>query len=234
MLCCVAPRVGFRDSQSTLCCVAPRVGVRDSQSTLCCVATRVGVRDSQSTLCRAAPRVGVRDSQSTLWCVAPRVGVRDSQSTLCCVLSNPLLASSPSKEVTKKEVQSSDSEVELFAPPPTAPVPQKKVKGKTALPSAPPIDPPASKRRTGSTIPRETTSLGVGDWLTDKDIVCWLNQEVYHNEIDEPRVWTLALLYIKTLSRYMDRVESGTRLANMRWCRRHIFVVSSDDKEGLH
>ena len=30
----VAPRVGVRDSQSTLCCVAPRVGVRDSQSTL--------------------------------------------------------------------------------------------------------------------------------------------------------------------------------------------------------
>ena len=44
----VAPRVGVRDSQSTLFCVAPRVGVRDSQSTLCCVAPRVGVRDSQS------------------------------------------------------------------------------------------------------------------------------------------------------------------------------------------
>ena len=102
---------------------------------LCCVAPRVGVRDSQSTLCCMAPRVGVRDSQSTLCCVAPRVGVRD--------------------------------------------------------------------------------------W------VC-------HNEIDEPRAWTLALLYIKRLSRYMERVESGTRLANMRWCRRHIFVVNSDDKEGLH
>ena len=30
----VAPRVGVRDSQSTLCCVAPQVGVRDSQSTV--------------------------------------------------------------------------------------------------------------------------------------------------------------------------------------------------------
>ena len=30
----MAPRVGVRDSQSTLCGVAPRVGVRDSQSTL--------------------------------------------------------------------------------------------------------------------------------------------------------------------------------------------------------
>ena len=50
-LCCVAPRVGVRDSQSTLCFVAPGVGVRDSQSTLCCVTPQVGVRDLQSTLC---------------------------------------------------------------------------------------------------------------------------------------------------------------------------------------
>ena len=81
------------------------------------------------------------------------------------VLSTPLFASPPGKEVKKKEVQSSYSEVDLFAPPPT---------------------------------------------------------------------WTLALLYIKRLSRHMERVESGTRLANMKWCRRHIFVVTSDDKEGLH
>ena len=59
-------------------------------------------------------------------------------------------------------------------------------------------------------------------------------QEVYHNEINEPCAWTLALLYIKRLSKYMERVESGTRLANMRWCHRHIFVVNPGDKEGLH
>ena len=161
------------------------------------------------------------------------------------VLSNPLLACPLGKEVKKKEVRSSDSEVDLFAPPPTAPVPEKKVKGKKALPSAPPkvkgkkasappVDPPTSKRCTRSTIPSKTTPLGVGDWLTDKDIVCWLNQELRHMEIDEPLAWTLALLYIKRLSRYMQRVEPGERLANMRWCRRHIFVVNSDDKEGLH
>ena len=92
---------------------------------------------------------------------------------------------------------------------PSAP---RKVKGKRALPSAPPIDPPTSKRRTRSTIASETTPLGVGDWLTNKDIVCWWNQEVCHNEIREPRAWTLAGLYFKRLSKCMRRVESCTRL----------------------
>ena len=152
------------------------------------------------------------------------------------VLSNPhpLLASPPGKEVKKKEVQSSHSEVDPFAPPPTAHVPEKKAKAKHALSSVPSVDPPSSQRRTRSTIPRERTPFGVGDWLIDKDIVCWLNQEVRHIEIDEPRVWSLALLYIKKLSKYMQSVESGESMANMRWCRRHIFVVNSDDKEGLH
>ena len=40
------------------------------------------------------------------------------------ILCNPLLASPPGEEVKKKEMQSSDSEVDLFAPPPTAPVPE--------------------------------------------------------------------------------------------------------------
>ena len=141
------------------------------------------------------------------------------------LLSNPLLDSPPDKEVKKKAVQSSDLEVDLFAPPSTA-----KAKAKKALPSAPPVDPPTSQRGTRSTIPSETTPLVVGDWLTDKDIVCCLNQEVCHNEIDEPRAWSLALLYIKRLSKYMQRVESGEKMANMRWCRLHIFVFNSDDK----
>ena len=32
----------------------------------------------------------------------------------------------------------------------------------------------------------------------------------------------------------MEKVESGTTPANMRWCRRHTFVVNANDKEGLH
>ena len=53
-------------------------------------------------------------------------------------------------------------------------------------------------------------------------------------KIDEPRAWTLAVLYIKRLSRCMRRVESGTRMDNMRCCRRRIFVANSNDEEGLH
>ena len=54
------------------------------------------------------------------------------------LLSNPLLASPPGKEMRKKEAQSSNSEVDRFAPPPTALVPRQKEKIKKALPSAPP------------------------------------------------------------------------------------------------
>ena len=36
------------------------------------------------------------------------------------LLSNPLLASPPGKQVRKKEVKAFESEVDLFAPPPTA------------------------------------------------------------------------------------------------------------------
>ena len=34
--------------------------------------------------------------------------------------------------------------------------------------------------------PERNNPLGVGDWLTDKDILCWLHQELYHMEIDKP------------------------------------------------
>ena len=96
----------------------------------------------------------------------------------------------------------------------------------------------AAQRRTKCPTPFDTLlargALRDGDWLTDKDILCWLNQEVCHMEIDEPRAWTLAVLYIKRLSKCMRRVESATTLDNMAWCHRHIFVVDSNDKEGLH
>ena len=98
----------------------------------------------------------------------------------------------------KNEFRSSYSEEDLFAPP-MARVPRPKVKG----PSVPPVEPPVSKRHTRGTIPSQTNPLGVGDLLTDKDILCWLNQELYHMKIDKPRSWTFAVTYIKRVSRWM-------------------------------
>ena len=48
-----------------------------------------------------------------------------------------------------------------------------------------------------------------------------VNKEVCHMEINEPHVWTLAVLYIKRALECMRRVESGTTLDNMAWYRRH-------------
>ena len=117
--------------------------------------------------------------------------------------------------------------------PSAPPMPQKKVKGKKALPSAPPSDPHTSKRRARRTIPSETTPFGVGDCLIDKDILCWLDQELQHMEVDELGAWNLAVAYIKRVSRWMQMVESSSALDDMAWCRRHTLVVNSDDKEGL-
>ena len=62
----------------------------------------------------------------------------------------------------------------------------KKVKGKKVLLGAPSIALTTSRKCTQSTIPCETDLLVERNWLTDKDILCWLNQEPYHMEIDEP------------------------------------------------
>ena len=53
-------------------------------------------------------------------------------------------------------------------------------------------------------------------------------------EIDEPRVWILAVAFFKRVFKWMQMVEFGSTLDNMAWCRCHTFVVNSDDKEGLH
>ena len=51
----------------------------------------------------------------------------------------------------------------------------------------------------------------------NNDIFCWLNQELCHMEVHEPRAWTLAVAEIKTLSRLMQMVESSYTLDNMAW-----------------
>ena len=54
------------------------------------------------------------------------------------VLPNPLLASPPGKEVKKEEVQSSDSEVDLFAPPPYGACATEEGEGKEGFAKCPP------------------------------------------------------------------------------------------------
>ena len=44
----------------------------------------------------------------------------------------------------------------------------------------------------------------------------------------------LLQFFTSRLSKCMRMVEFGTTLDNMAWCRRHIFLVNSDDKEGSH
>ena len=52
----------------------------------------------------------------------------------------------------------------------------------------------------------------MGDWLTDKDVSCCLNQELYHMVMDEPRASTLVIAYIKRVSKWMQMVEYGSTL----------------------
>ena len=84
----------------------------------------------------------------------------------------------------------------------------------------------------------ETKPLVVGDWLSNKDIVAWQNDKLYHNEAEEPRVWTMALTYIasclKRMRKYEDIKGNNRKTVRLAWRQRHIFTVNSDDREGLH
>ena len=84
----------------------------------------------------------------------------------------------------------------------------------------------------------ETKPLVVGDWLSDKDIVAWQNDKLYHNEVEEPRAWTMAVTYIASclnrMRKYEDSKGNNHKTVRLAWRRRHMFIVNSDDREGLH
>ena len=42
----------------------------------------------------------------------------------------------------------------------------------------------------------QTKPLVVGDWLSDKDIIAWLNHKLYHNQVGEPWAWAMAVTHI--------------------------------------
>ena len=83
----------------------------------------------------------------------------------------------------------------------------------------------------------ETKPLVVGDWLSDKDILAWLHDKLYHNEVDEPWVWTSAVTYIVSrlniMRKYEDSKGTSHTTVGLAWGRRHIFIVNSNDREGL-
>ena len=84
----------------------------------------------------------------------------------------------------------------------------------------------------------ETKLFVVGDWLSDKDILAWLHDKLYHNEFEEPRAWTMAVTYIvsclKMMRKYEDSKGTNHTTVGLAWRHRHIFIVNSDDREGLH
>ena len=84
----------------------------------------------------------------------------------------------------------------------------------------------------------ETQPLVVGGWLSDKDILVWLHDKLYHNEVIEPRAWTATVAYIVSCLNIMRKYEDSTGTSHttvrLAWRHRHIFVVNSDDREGPH
>ena len=102
----------------------------------------------------------------------------------------------------------------------------------TAIPVAP------AQMVTRRTPVDDTKPLVVGDWLTNKDIVARLNDKLYHNEVEEPRAWTMAVAYIasrlKRMRKYEDSKGNNHKTVRLAWRQRHIFIVNSDDREGLH
>ena len=84
----------------------------------------------------------------------------------------------------------------------------------------------------------ETKPLVVGDWLSDKGILAWLHDKLYHNVVDEPWAWTTAAAYIvsrlKIMRKYKDSKGTSHTTVGLAWRRRHIFIVDSDDREGLY
>ena len=102
----------------------------------------------------------------------------------------------------------------------------------TAIPVAP------ARMATRRTPVDETKPLVVGDWLSDKDIAVWLNDKLYHNEVEEPQAWTMAVTYIvsclKRMRKYEHNKGNNHTTVGLAWRQRHIFIVNSDDCEGLH
>ena len=132
---------------------------------------------------------------------------------------NPLLAFARGRKVRKKEV--CHLELDVLVPPPTAPEPRQKVKGKKALPSPPPpplmplkkmkgrknmpnapsVHPPTFQKAYSKNHPGPNNPFWIGMLVDEQGYV--MNQELSHMEINEPHMCTLAGAYIKGVSKWM-------------------------------
>ena len=77
--------------------------------------------------------------------------------------------------------------------------------------------------------------LQAGDWVLDSDICVWQEAVLGHNEVDEPRAWSMAAQYIQgkvaDMRNYAEgKCEDGARA----WCRRHFFICNSTVTQGEH
>ena len=83
----------------------------------------------------------------------------------------------------------------------------------------------------------ETKPFVVGDRLSDKDIIVWLNHKLYHNEVVEPRAWTSAVTYIvcrlNIMRKYEGRKGANHTTVGLPWRHHHILIVNSDDRKVL-
>ena len=74
--------------------------------------------------------------------------------------------------------------------------------------------------------------------MSDKDIFAWLHDKLYDSEVDEPRAWTTAVTYIvcrlTIMRKYEDSKGTSCTTVGLALRCRHIIIVNSDDREGLH
>ena len=65
----------------------------------------------------------------------------------------------------------------------------------------------------------QTKPLVVGDGLSDKDILAWLHDKLYHSEVEEPRAWAMAVAYIVSCLKMMRKYVRAPTRQPLVWLR---------------
>ena len=64
-----------------------------------------------------------------------------------------------------------------------------------------------AQRVTRCTLVDETKPLVVGDWLSNKDIIVWLNHNLYHSKLGVPWAWATTVTYIVSCLNIMKKYK---------------------------